>query len=92
VPLVISTPPFALKVPVPPSVPPLNVKRPLTVTVSEPARVPPVMLSVVGVSVLPLLKLAVPEVKTRFAPMFVRVAAALKLTVAPATVVVPVTL
>ena len=80
-------PPFVFVVPASPIVPPVQLVRPDTVTVSVPRSVPPETVSVTGVIVSPLEKFAVPAPTTRALPMLVTVAVGLNVVVAPLKVV-----
>ena len=89
----LSVPPDAIVVvPDPLIVPPVQVAAPLTVMLSEPERVPPDRLRVVSAIASPLVRFKVPRLTVRVVPSEVIVEAGAKLTVAPLTEVVPVTL
>ena len=82
-----AAPPFALIVPAPVIVPPLQVVRPDTLTMSGPWSVPEVIVSVAGETVSPLPKVTEPPPTVSALPIEVSVDAALKVTAAPAIVV-----
>ena len=65
---------------------------PLTVRLSEPERIPPDRVRVVSAIASPLARFRVPRVTVRAVPFEVIVEAGVKLTVAPLTEVIPVTL
>src|SRR5712692_11417352 len=86
-------PPDAIVVvPDPLIVPPDQVAAPLTVMLSEPERTPPDRLRVVSAVASPLVRFKVPRLTVRAVPSEASVEAGAKLTVAPLTELVPVTL
>src|ERR1700704_4914592 len=78
--------------PDPLNVPSDQVIPPLTVMLSEPERIPPDRVRVVSAIASPLARLRVPRVTVRAVPLEMIVEAGRKLTVAPLTEVIPVTL